>query len=261
MMYSACILGLCYIAICVLLYFKQESLLFPATQLPQNHKFQFTEQFEELTIETSDQIKLHGLLFKTNSTKGLVFYLHGNGGCVDSWGYATQTYTQLGYDVFILDYRGYGKSQGSISNEKQLHNDVQAAYDVLKGKYTENQIIILGYSLGSGLASKLASNNGPQKLILLAPYYSIKGLVDNLFPYVPSFLLKYKLESYKNIATIKAPIIAFHGDRDEVIPYINSLALQKLFKPTDQLITLKGQMHNGIDENWEYVRHLERVLR
>lgn len=260
--YLVLFIGICYIAVCTLLYFKQESLLFPATQLPQDHKFHFEQDFEEISLQTSDQIKLNGLLFKADSAaKGLVFYLHGNGGCVDSWGYVAQTYTQLGYDIFLLDYRGYGKSEGSITHEEQLHEDVQTAYDVLKKRYPENKIVILGYSLGSGLASKLASANQPRQLILLAPYYSIKALVANLFPYVPSFLLKYKLESYQSVSIVKAPIIAFHGDRDEVIPYVNALQLQKHFKPSDRLITLQGQMHNGIDENRMYVRQLQEVLR
>lgn len=252
--------ALCYLGLCILLYLKQEKLLFPATKLSNDHRFQFSGRFEELSIETTDHVKLHGLLFKADSSMGLVFYLHGNGGCVDSWGEAAQTYTQLDYDVFILDYRGYGKSAGYINNEAQLHSDVQTAYNVVKNRYAENQIVVLGYSLGSGLASKLASNNHPQKLILLAPYYSMKALVAKLFPYVPSLLLKYKLESYKSISAVKAPIVAFHGDQDEVIPYTASLQLQKHFKASDRLITLKGQTHNGIDDNIQYMRALREVL-
>lgn len=261
MLYLLGFIILAYILLCGLMFIKQEKLIFPGTQLPSGFLFHFDQKFEEIYIKAKDGIKLHGILFQTNRPpKGLVFYLHGNGGCVDSWGGVASTYTQLGYDLFILDYRGYGKSEGNISSETQLHNDVQAAYNHLRTLYTEDKIVVLGYSIGSGLAVKLAGNNQPQQLILLAPYHSLKALVKEKVSFVPSFILKYPLESYKNIRSVKAPIHIFHGDHDEVIPYSCSLALQKEFNAKDQLITLRGQSHNGIDMNLDYIINLQDLL-
>lgn len=261
MLYLLGTIIVCYMALCCIIYIKQEKLIFPGTQLPADFSFDFDQRFEEIHIKAKDGIKLHGLLFKTELPKGLVFYLHGNGGCVDSWGGVASTYTQLGYDVFILDYRGYGKSEGHINSEAQLHKDAQAAYDEVKTPYGEDKIIVLGYSIGSGLAVKLAGNNRPRQLILLAPYHNLKALVSKIVPFVPSFLLKYPLESDKNIRAVKAPIHIFHGDRDEVIPYSCSLALQKELKAYDQLITLSGQSHNGIDMNSDYIETLQGLLK
>lgn len=261
MLYLFGTIMLAYAALCCIVYIKQEKLIFPGTKLPSNFLFDFAQRFEEVNIRAKDGASLHGLLFKTKQSKGLVFYLHGNGGCVASWGGVAGTYTQFGYDLFMLDYRGYGKSEGHISNEAQLHSDVQAAYDVLKTRYAEDHIFILGYSIGSGLAVKLAGNNRPHQLILLAPYHSLKALVGQKVPFVPSFLLKYPLESDKNIRGVKAPIVIFHGDSDEVIPYACSLALKKELKGHDHLITLEGQSHNGIDMNPEYVESLYGFLK
>src|SRR5918993_5029201 len=111
-----------------MLYFNQEELIFFPTKLPANYTFSFSSNFEERYISTTNG-KLHGLLFKTGTDKpkGLIFYLHGNAGALDSWGEIADTYTNLNYDVFMLDYRGYGKSEGRISSEKQFHDDVQTA--------------------------------------------------------------------------------------------------------------------------------------
>ena len=93
----------------------------------------------------------------------------------------------MNYDVYILDYRGYGKSQGSIESKDQLFSDVESAYKEIKKRYPENKIIILGYSVGTGLASKLASVNNAELLILQAPYYSLRDEMKQKFSFLPVF--------------------------------------------------------------------------
>lgn len=256
-LYSVVVL---YILVCVLLYFFQEKLIFAPDKLTADYKFNFLVKFDELNIKTVDGELLNGLLFKSDSSKGLIFYLHGNGGCIGTWGEIAKTYTNLNYDLFELDYRGYGKSTGKISSQEQMFSDIQTAYDSLKCRYSEDKIIVLGYSLGTGLAAKLASTNYPKHLILQAPYYNIKYMMQKDFPIIPTFILKYKFETDTYIRRCKMPITIFHGDADKLIPYDCSIQLIKLTKPTDELITLKGRGHNGMSDNPEYVRELSRVL-
>lgn len=180
-----------YIILCVGLYFFQENLIFFPQKIEKNYQFNFTQDFEELTFQASDGESLNGLLFKADNTKGLIFYLHGNAGLLRSWGNVASTYTDLNYDIFILDYRGYGKSEGNISSQIQLFEDNQMIYDEIKKKYREEDIIILGYSIGTGLASKLASDNEPKQLILQAPYYSLTDMMSQRFLFIPTFMLKY----------------------------------------------------------------------
>jgi len=249
-----------YILICGLMYFFQEKLIFFPDKLEKDYKFNFTQKFEEIYITTVDQKVLHGLLFKADSSKGLIFYLHGNGGAVDRWGDVAETYTRLHYDIFVLDYRGYGKSEGTIASEAQLFQDVQQAYDEMLKRYDEHQIVVLGYSIGTGPATKLASTNHPKLLILQAPYFSLGDMVQHGYPFVPPFLLKYKLETNKYITECKMPIVLIHGDVDEIIPHSQSVKLKALLKDTDQFITLKGQGHNGMTFQQEYKEALERVI-
>jgi len=250
-----------YIVICGLLYIFQEKLLFFPQKLNTNYTFSFSQKFEEINIKTYDGILLNGILFKAENSKGLIFYLHGNAGSLSSWGNVATTYTNLNYDVFMLDYRGFGKSEGSISSQKQFYNDVQTAYTELKKQYNENKIIVLGYSIGTGPASKIASTNNPKLLILQAPYFSLTDLMRQTYSIIPTFLLKYKFETNKYIKDCKMPIVIFHGDKDEVIHYKSSLKLKKQFKPQDTLIILKGQGHNGMSNNENYKIEIRKILK
>lgn len=255
------ILLLLYVAVCILVYFIQEHLLFFPKKLPADYSFHFHQPFEEQQIRMNDGILLHGLLFKRDSAKGLIFYLHGNAGALDTWGEVAATYTRLRYDVFIFDYRGYGKSGGNIKSETQFYEDAQTVYDSMKRIYPENKITILGYSVGTGTAAKLAAANHPQRLILQAPYYSMTDMANHQYPFLPSFILKYPFSTYKYVQATTAPITIFHGDQDEVIYYESSaVKLKACLKPADTLITLHGQGHNGMTENPDYKAALGRIL-
>jgi uncharacterized protein len=238
----------------------QEKLIFFPKKLDANYAFNFSQQCKEVNITCKDGNAINGLHFTTDSTKGIIFYLHGNGGCLDRWGEVAKTYTDLNYDVFILDYRGYGKSAGKIVSEQQLFEDNQTAYNTIKKLYPEDKIIVLGYSIGTGLAAKLASTNHPKLLILQAPYYSLTDMMQKRFAAIPTFILKYKFATNEYLKNCKMPVVIFHGDADEVIDYSSSLQLKSAFKKQDTLITLVGQGHNGITDNADYKIAIQQIL-
>ncbi len=249
-----------YIIGLIVVYVFQQKLIFFPEQLPKDFQFKFQQPFTEISVPVKDQQVLNGLLFKAPASKGLLFYLHGNGGSLRSWGEIAGLYTNLGYDVFMLDYRGYGKSSGHIQSEEQLYNDVQTAYDSIKQGYAINQIIILGYSIGTGPASWLASKNTCKLLLLQAPYYSFQQLAKQKYPFLPAFLNKYKLPVHQYLEERKMPVVIFHGDADEVIPYSNSLQLKLELRPTDDFICLHGQGHNNMSDNPVYQAAIKELL-
>lgn len=250
-----------YFVTVVFFVFSQEKFFFNPEKLQKDFRFDFTMGFKELNIKAADGAILNGIIFKADTSEGLVFYLHGNGGCLKNFEEIAKIYTDLKYDLFVLDYRGYGKSDGSIESQVQLFNDIQIAYDTLKSRYDEKNIIIYGYSLGSGLAAKLASTNNPRLLILQAPYYSYTDMFKHRCPVIPTFLVRYKIETNKYIRDCKMPIIIFHGDKDNVIYYKSSIKLKKLTKPGDKLFILPGQRHTGITHNQEYLKELKKILQ
>jgi alpha-beta hydrolase superfamily lysophospholipase len=254
------VLATLYVLLCTVLYFKQERLLFAPNHLPANYQFRFPGRFEERWTTAADGTRLHGLLFHTPDAKGLIFYLHGNGGALDSWGDVAATYTALHYDVFLLDYRGYGKSGGTITSQAQMLDDVEVAYRQLLPEYPESRTVILGYSLGTGAATWLAARHQPKLLILQAPYFSMRDMARQLYPFVPGFVLRYPMPTNELIGQVKAPIVLFHGDHDEVITHNSTLRLKGLLKPNDQLIILPGARHNGMTDNPNYRQALVRLL-
>lgn len=250
-----------FLLLVLLLYFVQERLIFFPEKLGIEHSFSFDQPFEELNFRTNDNITLNGVLFKSLSQKGLIFYLHGNAGSIRSWGEVASTYTDLNYDLFMMDYRGFGKSGGSVTSQRLFYDDVQLAYDSMKSIYDESKIIILGYSLGTGPATKLASENHPQLLLLMAPYYSLTDVAKRTYPFIPMAILKYKFETNKFIKDCKMPIVIFHGKQDEVIYYESSIKLKTHLKNGDKVFILDGQAHNGMTYNPEYISELKQVLK
>ncbi|MEB8345136.1 alpha/beta fold hydrolase [Flavobacteriaceae bacterium KMM 6898] len=268
------ILVFLYVVLCSLIYFYQEKLIFVPTKLTADYKFDFKGNFEEINLKTIDGVSLNNLLFKADSTKGIIFYLHGNGGSLEGYGKQADFYTNLGYDIFMTDYRGYGKSEGSIKSESQLYQDNQMLYDELKKTYSEDNIIIVGYSLGGSMASKLASSNNPKYLILQAPYCGgedydtrpkessnvpLEVKIAKLLPL--NLLIRYTFKTNEFIKNCKMPVLIFHGDADDEIHYGSSIKLKENFKPEDKLILLEGEKHNTIGENPIYQKELKKLLK
>lgn len=249
-----------YVLLCIGLYFFQEKLIFFPDKLKSDYKFSFDQPFEEFNIPTKTGEKVNGLLFTTQDPKGLIFYLHGNAGALDTWGRVARQYTDLHYEVFMMDYPGYGKSEGSIKSEAQIIDAVQAAYREMTKRYEEREIVVMGFSIGTGPAAQLASTNHPRMLILQAPYYNLTDMMRHEYPVLPTFILKYKFPNNKYLRKCKMPVAIYHGDQDEVIYYGSSEKLKAEMKPGDILIPLKGQGHNGISENLEYMQSVIEVL-
>lgn len=268
-------LFLLYLGILLFFYLFQERLIFYPAKIAPDLVFPYTTEFKEYFIELEEGVQLHGLLFKAPSTYehsseaqpsaaqssgALIFYLHGNAGALDTWGYAADVFLERGYDVFIPDYRGYGKSEGEISSKKQFLKDVERAYQEMQKEYRQENIIIVGFSIGSGPAAWLAGRYQPAMLMLKAPYYSLKDLARNYFPFLPSGLLKYNFTTYSYLQEVSAPVVLIHGTTDEVIPFQSSVRLKDQLKPSDTLISLEGAGHNGIELHPGYRKALDRLL-
>jgi len=249
-----------YMLLLVLFFFYQEKFIFFPKKLADDYEFSYSIPFDEIDIRVDGNTELNGLLFKADSSKGLVFYLHGNAGALDSWGVVAEPFIINNYDCFILDYRGYGKSEGEISSEEQLFLDVTIVYKELLLRYPEQDVIIVGYSIGSGPAAYLAAHNKHKRLILKAPYNNMNYLREHYYSWIPDFTMKYNFTSDIYLKNTDTAICIFHGDQDKVIPYECSLYLTEIFDGDDELIKLEGQGHHQISDNPVYLKHIERLL-
>ena len=261
---SACFLfiavGLSYV------YTYQEDMLFQKATLPQEHVFDFEEPFEELFLETEEGACINALYFKTKDSKGIVLYFHGRGGNLsDNWGKVSREFTSRNYEFFVMDYRGFGKSTGKLS-EKAICHDADFCYDYLTNHYREDQIVVYGRSLGTGIATYVASHHDPKTLVLEAPYFSILDLTPSQAPYLPRFLipllLKYHFRTDRWIVRVDAPIHIFHGTDDELVPYDSSTRLLKLLKDKRDasLISIENGKHNHLRFHPKYQDALTLIL-
>lgn len=233
------LLGL-YVSACVVLYAIQDNLIFDPHPLSPDYSF---DAGEEVNLEVADGIKLNCVWVKEAPHKGVILYLHGTRGNNRRCLYQARTFRDNGYDLFIPDYRGYGKSNGSVQSEKQLFQDVQKVYDFLKQHYEESKIVIAGYSLGTGFATHLAANNSPGQLVLISPFLSFADLKDQWLPIVPDFLIKYPMENEEMLKEVNCPVSLFHGTEDEVIPFRSSERLVELYPESVRLTPLPQTRH------------------
>lgn len=244
---------------CWVAYWMQETLIFHPTVLTKDFVFHFEVDFEELYVEVEPNIHLHALHFKAEEPKGIVFYVHGNAGSLYDWGTLSRLYASLGYDLFMFDYRGFGKSDGKIKSQKQFFEDVQTMYDYVKDKWDETQIVVEGFSIGTATASKIAVENNPRHLILKAPYYSLPHLIKSKHAYLPSFLLKYRFMTIDFLKQVDCPITIFHGTADELIPLSNA---ERLFEevPRTDFVVVPNCLHNDIPYTPLYQEKMKTIL-
>jgi len=257
-MLSLCIITVISIfAVFANLYIFQESLLFSPDKLSKDHKFNL-EDTKEVEISVNGA-KLSALHYKRKNPKGLVFFLHGNSGNLDNWLTDTSFYEEINYDLFMIDYRGYGKSTGKITSEEQLLTDVIKSWEFIKPQYQEKEIIIYGRSIGTPLCAYLASKIEPNLTILVTPLYNINALRKLYYSWVPKFLLRYKLNTSKYLKKVKGNVVIIHGDKDRVIPLAQAKKLAK--EKTDiRFKIIKDANHLNIHEFKEFNQYLKSLI-
>lgn len=254
------ILGV-YIFVSILLYFLQDYLMFKPEKLAKDFQFHYENQeTEEYNVETRDGAIINGIHFKTKNPKGIVFYLKGNSKSIKGWGKFAVDFTRHGYDVLMIDYRGFGKSTGRRT-QKDIKRDLQVVYNKIKENASEKYIILYGRSLGSGFATKLASMNNPRMLILDAPYYSLSKVAKRYMPFMPlSLLIKFPMPTYKWLKYVQCPIHIIHGTDDKLIPYKTSVKLSKIKPKLTTLHSIIGGGHKNLNTFESYHKILSDVI-
>lgn len=251
----------CYLVISILLYFLQDYLMFKPEKLHKDFQFHYENQeTEEYNVETRDGAIINGLRFKAKDPKGIVFYLKGNSKSIRGWGKFAVDFTRHGYDVLMVDYRGFGKSTGRRT-QKAIKRDMQVVYDKIKENASEKYIILYGRSLGSGFATKLASMNNPRMLILDAPYYSLSKVAKRYIPFMPlSLLIKFPMPTYKWLKYVNCPVHIIHGTDDKLIPYATSVKLSKIRPKLTTLHTVIGGGHKNLNTFEAYHKMIQDII-
>ena len=239
-----------YAGFSALVYFFQERLIFRPTTLPATHQFGLADVQEvKVPLEGAELSALH---FRQPDAKGVVFFLHGNAGDLSTWLTSTDFYRRTKFDLFMIDYRGFGKSTGKIDGEAQMHADVRRAYDLIAPQYAGKKIILYGRSLGTGLAAKLSTEVKADLTVLVSPYSSILELGKQFYPWLPEFVSRYPMRSDLWLPQSKNPVLILHGDRDELIPLAHGQRLKAL-SAAAELMVIENAAHNDIHKFPKYL--------
>lgn len=257
------IMLLVYLIGASLIYFFQETLIFRSRALPASHQFDSSLPHREITVAVNKQDTLHAVLYRpySGTVRGLVLYFHGNRQNIGWYEKFVPYFTQLGYEVLMPDYPGYGKSKGKITEQK-LYEWATLTYQIARKRYAADSLIIYGKSLGTGIAAQLASRRDCKHLMLETPYYRFSDVLQRFLPLYPmNLLLRYQLPTYQYLPLVSAPITLLHGTKDGIISFAQSQKLSALFKPQDKLVVVEGGSHNDLYRFSKTTEWLASTLR
>ncbi|MEW5894255.1 MAG: alpha/beta hydrolase [Candidatus Omnitrophota bacterium] len=208
--------------------------------------------FEDIFLKTADGLMLNGWFVpaanQTEKTVTLLF-LHGNAGNINDRVGKVQLLHQIGVNVFIIDYRGYGRSEGRPS-EKGIYLDALAAYDYLASrKDAGGRIIVYGVSLGGAPAVDMAIRRPVKGLILESTFTSAKDMAKKILPVAPGFLIKTELNSIGKIVKVNAPTLVIHSPRDEMVPFEMGRRLYEKAAGPKEFLEINGGHNEGYLES------------
>jgi fermentation-respiration switch protein FrsA (DUF1100 family) len=173
---------------------------------------------EDVWLTTADGVKIHAWWLPHPSAKATILHLHGNAGNLEDRRDMLRNFRDLGANVLAIDYRGYGKSEGS-PNEKGVYADTRAAYDWLLTKTTADRIVVHGESVGGGPACELAATATCGGLIVQSAFTSARDMAPRVLPWFPRWLVRTKFDNREKVARITIPKLFIHSRRDEIIPF------------------------------------------
>jgi uncharacterized protein len=244
------------------MYYAQGYLFFRAVPVRKDHRYSFSIPYREVNLPFRADANLNIIQFETQKAiRGVVLYLHGNRKNIGWYAQFAPTFTDQGYEVWMLDYPGYGKSTGELT-EASLYEYAEQLYKLAGSKYPADSIIIYGKSMGTGLATYLASRERCKRVILETPYYSLSSVAAYYLPVYPmEQMIKVKIPSWQYLAEVKDTVIILHGTADGVIPYSNASRLKPYLKNGDEFITIDGGSHNDLREFNLFNKKLDSLLK
>ena len=203
--------------------------------------------YDDVTLHTADDVALHGWWVPARNARGAVLIFHGNAGNISHRIDYLTMFNRLGYAVLIIDYRGYGKSGGTPS-EEGTYRDAEAAWQFLTEtrEFKPQDIVILGESLGGGVATWLAVRHPPRALVLASIFTSVPDLGARVYPWLPVRLLaRIDYNNLERMQQITAPVLIAHSRDDDIVPFAHGEALFAAAREPKQFLVMSGGHNDG----------------
>jgi hypothetical protein len=252
------LVGLAYGAALTYIGTRQEALLFHPSPLGAGDALPSGAGIHERQVKVPGAT-ISVLELRLPNPRGVVFFLHGNVGNLQTWFVNTDLYRRANVDLVMMDYRGFGKSTGHIESEAQLHADVYAVWQAVADNYRGKPVVVYGRSLGTGLAARLAASIQPDLTLLVSPYESMLSLAQEHYPWVPTALVRYPLRSDEWLPLIRGPVQLIHGELDTLISPEHSMRLLPIARRARlQLIANAG--HGDLQDFETYQASVREAL-
>lgn len=247
-----------YILVCVAVYLLQSKLIFFPQKLDENSPTVKAHKNEEITFEF-DGVKLYGWLINHGNDKLIIYY----GGNAEEVSLSIDDLANIeNCTILALNYRGYGKSEGSPS-QKALFSDAIEVFDQITTKLNipPERVILLGRSLGTGVAVHVACHRNVSKLILTTPFDSVKNIAKKMLPIFPvGLLIRHPFDSVSIVDKMKAPCLMLLAENDELIPLKNSINLANHITSSLEIVTIKNAGHNDIQLYGKYISSINNFI-
>lgn len=236
-----------WLALIVILYFLQDQLIFLPTNTLASRPSAIGLEYEDVILKTPDDVELHGWYVPAENSRGVVLFLHGNAGNVSHRLASLEIFNQLDLSTFIIDYRGYGESKGTPS-EQGFYTDAETAWNYLTMQrgHKGQEIIIFGRSIGGAVAAWLAARVQPAGVILESTFTSLTAMARKHYPLIPvDLLLRSRFPTQEYLPAVDAPILIIHSRDDELVPYTHAESLYAAADASRQLHNLEGGHNEG----------------
>ncbi len=243
---SAAIIVVLFMGLSVLLMGCEEKLIYYPYKYPEGQWNTGQVSVEDIWFNAEDGVKLHGWFIPVPKPKATLIWFHGNAGNISYRLDNIAKLQPLGLNIFIFDYRGYGRSEGT-PKEKGLMLDSQAAYDyvIKKRNIKPEQVILFGRSLGGFFASVVAEGNPAAGLIIESTFTSAEDMAKEMFSFPVGFVIRSKLDTINYVSKIKTPKLFLHGTSDETIPYSLGKKLFDASANPKEFYDIEGADHNN----------------
>jgi fermentation-respiration switch protein FrsA (DUF1100 family) len=245
------------------LYFQQPGMIFFPQRTLEATPADWGLDYESVSLQTEDGLRLHGWFIPQSGSDQVVLFFHGNAGNISHRGDTVAIFHRLGLNVFIIDYRGYGQSEGTPS-EAGLARDAIAAWAYLQQTrgYDQNQIIIFGRSLGGSVATRLAASVQPGALIVESTFSSARDMANRIFPLISHLImLRYQFDTIHYIEQITCPVLIIHSEEDEIIPFQFGQALYQAARVPKSFLKIHGDHNSGfIQSQPDYEQGLNKFI-
>jgi len=226
-------------------YLETVSVFFPTRIMAVNPEVLHLP-WEDVYFKTKDGFVLNGWFFKNRQAQSTILFAHGNAGNISDRLLKINFFYDLGLNVFIFDYRGYGKSEGKPS-EAGIYRDADSAYDYLqsRGDVDMKRLILYGASLGGAVVIDLATRRSAALLMVESSITCAQDMVRIYYPFLPSFFLSLKLDSIGKIGHLTLPKLFIHSPDDHVVPFGMGRKLFQAAGEPKEFLTVHGDHNDG----------------